>query len=96
VLLHGGLTTIEISFGRVLPELAAHHRVIAVELQGHGRTAGTDQPMTFQQLAVDVVGLLDHLAIEQADVFGFSRRDADPRAARAPPGSGPSSRRRLG
>lgn len=72
VLLHGGLTTIEISFGRVLSELAEHHLVIAVELQGHGRTADTDRPMTFQQLALDVVGLLDHLGIEQADVFGFS------------------------
>jgi pimeloyl-ACP methyl ester carboxylesterase len=72
VLLHGGLTTIEISFGRVLPTLAENHRVIAVELQGHGRTADTDRAMTFEQLAVDVVGLLDHLDVEQADVFGFS------------------------
>jgi pimeloyl-ACP methyl ester carboxylesterase len=72
VLLHGGLTTIEISFGQVLSELAEHHRVIAVELQGHGRTADTDRPITFPQLAADVVGLLDHLGIEQADVFGFS------------------------
>jgi len=72
VLLHGGLLTIELSFGSVIPVLAEHHRVIAVELQGHGRTADIDRPMTFEGLAADVVGLLDDLGIEQADVFGFS------------------------
>jgi pimeloyl-ACP methyl ester carboxylesterase len=72
VLLHGGLTTLELSFGVVMPLLAEHHRVIAVELQGHGRTADIDRPMAFEHLADDVVGLLDHLGIERADVFGFS------------------------
>ncbi len=72
VLLHGGLLTIELSFGVVIPVLAEHHSVIAVELQGHGRTADIDRPMTFENLAGDVVGLLDHLGIERADVFGFS------------------------
>jgi pimeloyl-ACP methyl ester carboxylesterase len=72
VLLHGGLLTIELSFGSVLPGLAERHRVIAVELQGHGRTADIDRPMDFACLASDVVGLLDQLGIDQADVFGFS------------------------
>ncbi len=72
VLLHGGLTTIEISFGAVMSVLAEHHRVIAVELQGHGRTADIERPMTFEHLAGDVASLLDHLGIQQADVFGFS------------------------
>ncbi|HEX4540258.1 MAG TPA: alpha/beta fold hydrolase [Acidimicrobiales bacterium] len=72
VLLHGGLTTLELSFGVVMPLLAEHHRVIAVELQGHGRTADIDRPMAFEHLATDVVGLLDHLGIERTDVFGFS------------------------
>ncbi len=72
VLLHGGLLTIELSFGSAIPLLAEHHRVIAVELQGHGRTADIDRPMAFENLAADVVGLLDHLSIGQADVFGFS------------------------
>ena len=72
VLLPGGVTTIELSFGVVMPILAERHRVIAVELQGHGRTADTDRPMAFEQFAADVVGLLDVLGIEQADVFGFS------------------------
>src|SRR5579862_6359455 len=72
VLLHGGLLTVELSFGAAIPRLAEHHRVIAVELQGHGRTADIDRPMAFEHLAADVVGLLDHLGIERADVFGFS------------------------
>lgn len=72
VLLHGGLVTIEVNFGLAIPVLAEHHRVIAVELQGHGRTADIDRPMAFEHLASDVVGLLDHLGIERTDVFGFS------------------------
>src|SRR5579864_3373981 len=72
VLLHGGLLTIELSFGHVIPLLAERHRVIAVELQGHGRTPDLERPMAFEHLADDVVGLMDHVGIEQADVFGFS------------------------
>ncbi|HEU5003136.1 MAG TPA: alpha/beta fold hydrolase [Actinomycetota bacterium] len=72
VLLHGELQTIELCFGTALPTLAKQRRVIAVELQGHGRTADVQRPMTFEHLAGDVVGLLDHLGIEWADVFGFS------------------------
>jgi pimeloyl-ACP methyl ester carboxylesterase len=41
VLLHGGLLTVDLSFGAVIPTLAATQQVIAVELQGHGHTAGT-------------------------------------------------------
>ncbi|MFC4942500.1 alpha/beta fold hydrolase [Pseudonocardia sp. GCM10023141] len=72
VLLHGGVLTIDLSFGSLIPALSATHQVIAVELQGHGRTADTDREMTIPNLASDVVGLLDHLGIEKADLFGFS------------------------
>ncbi|MBV9094555.1 MAG: alpha/beta fold hydrolase, partial [Streptosporangiaceae bacterium] len=64
--------TIELNFGVALPALAGHHRVIAVELQGHGRTADVDRPPTFPDFAADVIALLDHLGIERADVAGFS------------------------
>src|SRR5580658_4041770 len=72
VLLHGGLLTIELSFGPLLGSLAASRQVIAVELQGHGRTADTDRAMTIGALAGDVIALLDHLGIAEADLFGFS------------------------
>src|SRR6202162_3911065 len=72
VLLHGGLMTIDLNFGPLLEPLAASRRVIAAELQGHGHTADTDRPMTIEALAGDVVALLDHLEIAEADLFGFS------------------------
>jgi pimeloyl-ACP methyl ester carboxylesterase len=72
VLLHGGLLTIGLSFGPLLGPLAADRQVIAVELQGHGRTADTDRPMTIDALAGDVIELLDRLEIGAADLFGFS------------------------
>ena len=72
VLLHGGLLTIDLNFGPLLEPLAAGGQVIAVELQGHGHTADTSRPMTIEALAGDVVALLDHLGIAEADLFGFS------------------------
>ncbi|MFJ9408024.1 alpha/beta fold hydrolase [Streptomyces sp. NPDC101393] len=72
VLLHGGVLTIEMSFGQLLPPLAAHRRIIATELQGHGRTADIDRPLALPDLADDVIGLLDRLGVERADFFGFS------------------------
>jgi pimeloyl-ACP methyl ester carboxylesterase len=72
VLLHGGLLTIDLSFGPLLEPLAASRQVIALELQGHGRTADTGRAMTIDALAADVVALLDHVGIAEADLFGFS------------------------
>jgi pimeloyl-ACP methyl ester carboxylesterase len=72
VLLHGGPTTIDTSFGQVLPSLAKTRRVIAVEQQGHGHTADIDRPLSFEQMADDTAALLRQLGIEQADLFGYS------------------------
>jgi pimeloyl-ACP methyl ester carboxylesterase len=72
VLLHGGGSTIEVTFGRILPFLAQHRRIIAIEEQGHGRTSDRDAPVRFETSADDVAALLKHLNIEQADLFGFS------------------------
>jgi pimeloyl-ACP methyl ester carboxylesterase len=72
VLIHGGGSTIGTTFGRILPELAKSHRVIAVELQAHGHTADIDRPLSFEQDADDVAALLAQLGIPEADIFGFS------------------------
>ena len=72
VLLHGALTTIETSFGKVLPTLACTRRVIAIEQQAHGRTADIDRPLTYEQMADDVGELLRQLGIREADFFGYS------------------------
>ncbi len=72
VVLHGGVLNAETCFGAMIPRLAEAHQVIAVDLQGHGHTADTDRPVTLANFAADVVGLLDHLSIDRADLFGFS------------------------
>lgn len=72
VLLHGGGSTIETTFGKMLPLLARTCQIIAVEQQGHGRTVDIDRPFTFEQMADDTAALLRHLKIEQADFFGHS------------------------
>jgi pimeloyl-ACP methyl ester carboxylesterase len=72
VLIHGGGSTIGTTFAAVLAPLAAHRQVIAVELQAHGHTADVDRPLSFEQDADDVAGLLEQLKIRQADLLGFS------------------------
>ena len=72
VLLHGGGSTIDSNFGRLLPFLARTRRAIALDEQGHGRTTDRDQPITFEDSADDVAGLLRELKVSQADLLGFS------------------------
>lgn len=72
VLLHGGGSTIQTTFGRVLEPLSQGRQLIAVELQSHGRTADIERPLSFEQDADDVAGLLKNLGIQKADFFGFS------------------------
>jgi pimeloyl-ACP methyl ester carboxylesterase len=71
VLIHGGLTTIGEMQGWVQP-LALTRQVIAVEMQGHGRTADTNRPMTFATMGDDIAALLDYLKIPKADLVGHS------------------------
>lgn len=72
VLIHGGGSTMHTSFGKIMPQLAKTHMVIAVDLQNHGRTSARDIPETFEQDADDVAELLKQLNIKGADVMGFS------------------------
>jgi pimeloyl-ACP methyl ester carboxylesterase len=72
VLLHGGGSTVQTSFGAILPKLARAHHVIAPELQGHGHTADVDRPLSFEQMADDTAMLLEQLGVRDADVLGFS------------------------
>ena len=72
LLLHGGLFDIEQQFGALIPSLSAGRRVIATDFQGHGRTNDIDRPLGTPALASDVIGLLEHLGVDNVDVFGFS------------------------
>jgi pimeloyl-ACP methyl ester carboxylesterase len=71
VLLHGGLGSGEM-FGLVLPLLAERHQVIAVDLQGHGRTADIDRPIDIRLMAGDIAALIDHLRLDRPDLVGYS------------------------
>lgn len=70
VLIHGGGSTIETTFGTILPLLSG--KLIAIELQAHGRTNDRDTPETFEQDADDIARLLKYLKVAQANFFGFS------------------------
>jgi pimeloyl-ACP methyl ester carboxylesterase len=72
VLIHGGGSTIEVTFGNILPYFAANNKIIAVELQAHGRTSDRDAPESFEQDADDVAALLKYLGIPKANIMGFS------------------------
>jgi len=72
LLLHGGGSTIETSFGKLLPLLSQGRALVAFEQQGHGRTADVDRPFSFEQSAADAVALLRYLKVPRADLFGYS------------------------
>jgi pimeloyl-ACP methyl ester carboxylesterase len=72
VLLHGAFMTITNNWTGWIGELSKTRKVIAVELQGHGRTADIDRDITSENLADDVAALLKHLKIPRADLIGYS------------------------
>ena len=75
VLMHGYTGTADRHFiaNGVFANLAKDHRVIAIDLRGHGKSG---KPVTAseygQQMALDVVRVLDHLKIQRAHVLGYS------------------------
>ncbi len=71
IMLHGGFGTFEM-FAALSPALAQKHQVIGVDLYGHGRTAITNRPIQFEQMADDIAGLIEHLGLEKADLLGYS------------------------
>jgi pimeloyl-ACP methyl ester carboxylesterase len=72
VLIHGGGSTIQSTFGKIIQALSKNHKVIAVEMQAHGRTKDIDRPLSFTQDADDISVFLKNLGIPKADIFGFS------------------------
>jgi pimeloyl-ACP methyl ester carboxylesterase len=73
VLIHGAASTIQTTFGRLIPELAKKYKIIAMELQAHGHSNNRDgRQITFEQDADDVAALMEQLHISHADFYGFS------------------------
>src|SRR5213593_2002554 len=72
VVLHGAFMTISGDWKDWIDELSKTRKVIAVEMQGHGRTADIKRDLTPENLSDDVAGLLDYLKIPSADIMGYS------------------------
>ncbi|HEY0622638.1 alpha/beta fold hydrolase [Sphingomonas sp.] len=71
LLLHGGLGSIDM-FAPILPALAAGRQVIAVDLQGHGRTPLGNRPIGLEAMGKVMDALLGKLGFRQVDVLGYS------------------------
>jgi pimeloyl-ACP methyl ester carboxylesterase len=69
VLLHGSFMTITNNWTRTIAQLSRSRQVIAVEMQGHGRTADIDRAFSYENLADDIAALLDYLKITQAESY---------------------------
>jgi pimeloyl-ACP methyl ester carboxylesterase len=64
--------TIAGNWGELIPELSKTRKVIAIELQGHGHTPFSNRKLSDTTLASDVLGVMDYLKIDSADVLGYS------------------------
>lgn len=71
ILLHGGLSNGK-HFANIIPALAEKHEVVVMDSRGHGRSTFDDAQISYDQMAQDVLGLMDHLKIEKADIVGWS------------------------
>ncbi|MEP7241444.1 MAG: alpha/beta hydrolase [Devosia sp.] len=71
VMLHGGVNPSEM-FGSTLDGMAKGHRVIAIQMRGHGLSGDTDAPWTYEQMADDVAALLAEIDVGKADLMGYS------------------------
>ena len=72
VLLHGAFMTISNNWPEMIARLSPNRQVIAVEMQGHGRTGDINRDLSYEKLADDVAALLDYLKIPKADLVGYS------------------------
>jgi pimeloyl-ACP methyl ester carboxylesterase len=72
VLLHGSYMNIPLNWSKVIPLLASDRKVIVAEMQGHGRTKDVSRELSYEAMADDVSGLLEHLEIDRADMLGYS------------------------
>lgn len=71
VVLHGGYGMTS-TMSEVTAAFATDRRVISVDLQGHGRTADVDRPITSEAMGDDIAALVEHLGLGQVDLFGYS------------------------
>ena len=95
VVMAGGLMDIS-TMAQMIGPLSRNRQVIGIDLEGHGRTALRDTPMSHERNGDDVAAVLEHLDIAKADVAGYSHGgDAAIRMAIQHPGHGPQPDRHL-
>ncbi len=72
VLLHGGLGNAG-NWGYQAPALiAAGYRVVAIDSRAHGRSGWDGTPLSYKQMAGDVLAVMDACGIGRAAVVGWS------------------------
>ncbi len=71
LLLHGGLGSGDM-FEPILPALAAGREVIAVDMQGHGRTALGQRPFSLPAMGDDMATIVEALGFAEVDAMGYS------------------------
>src|SRR5215207_6946322 len=72
VLLHGSFMTITNNWEGMIAALSKTRKVIAVEMQGHGRTRDIERDFSYENLADDIAALIEHLELGTADLIGYS------------------------
>jgi pimeloyl-ACP methyl ester carboxylesterase len=71
LLIHGNGESIGIFKGQI-GDLASHHRVIAMDSRGQGKSELGTAALTYEQMAEDTNALLNHLRLRQVKVLGWS------------------------
>ena len=71
ILLHGGLASSD-SWGYEVPRLVGRHEVIVMDSRGHGRSSMPPTPLSYEQMASDVIAVLDAVRVRKASVVGVS------------------------
>jgi pimeloyl-ACP methyl ester carboxylesterase len=71
ILLHGGLANVNY-WGKQVPALEQHYRVIVMDSRGHGRSTRNAEPYGYDLMASDVLALMDYLKLPKAAVVGWS------------------------
>ena len=71
LLIHGGAGN-GMQFSNQIRDFAAHHRLIVPDCCAQGRTTDRPGPLTYHDMAEDMIALLDRLQIRRVDVMGWS------------------------
>jgi len=71
LMLHGGFSFAEVWVGQI-PALAGEYEVVTFDSRGNGRTTLRSLPLSYQQMAEDAAGLIEHLGIGPVHLVGWS------------------------